>query len=182
MKYNKHSKFLKRGMFVISGETKQFSHRYLVSPLNKYVNIFSTAFIVILIDQITKFLIKINFSLNQSLPIINNIFHLTYTHNFGAGFGILQQQKWILIFISIVVIGFIFYYFDRIKEKEKLLQVLVGFILGGTIGNLIDRIVYNGYVIDFLDFRIWPIFNLADSFVTVGVIGLVVYLWGNNFL
>jgi signal peptidase II len=143
---------------------------------NKYITIFSTALIIILIDQITKFLVKTNFQLKESLPIINNIFHLTYIHNFGAGFGILQQQQLVLIFISLMVVGAIFYYFDRIKDKEILLQFLVGFILGGTIGNLIDRISY-GFVIDFLDFRIWPIFNVADSFVTVGVIGVIIYLW-----
>jgi len=143
---------------------------------NKYITIFSIAIIAILIDQITKFLIKTNFQLNESLAIIKNIFHLTYIHNFGAGFGILQQQKWILIFISLLVIGVIFYYLDRIKKKEVLLQVLVGFTLGGTVGNLIDRVTY-GFVIDFIDFRIWPIFNAADSFVTIGVIGLVIYLW-----
>ena len=145
---------------------------------NKYITIFSTALIIILIDQITKFLIKTSFQLKQSLPIIKDIFHLTYIHNFGAGFGILQQQQWILIFISLTVVGVIFYYFDRIKEKDKLLQNLVGFILGGTIGNLIDRVAY-GFVIDFLDFQMWPIFNAADSFVTIGVIGLIIYLWKN---
>jgi len=143
---------------------------------NKYLTIFSITLIIVFIDQITKFLIKINFELNQTLPLLKNIFHLTYIHNFGAGFGILQQQRFILIFISIIVIGFILFYLDRIKEKERLLQILVGFILGGTIGNLIDRIAY-GYVIDFLDFRIWPIFNFADSFVTIGVIGLIIYFW-----
>ena len=143
---------------------------------NKYIIIFSTSFFIVLIDQLAKVLIKTNFQLNQSISLIKNIFHLTYINNFGAGFGILQHQKWILIFISIIVIGIIFYYLDNIKEKELLLQILVGFILGGTIGNLIDRLFY-GYVIDFLDFRIWPIFNLADSFVTIGVIGLIIYLW-----
>jgi len=142
----------------------------------KYLTIFSTALIIIIIDQVAKFLIKTNFQLNQTLPIISNIFHLTYIHNFGAGFGILQHQKYFLIFISIIVIGFIFYYLDRIRNNERLLQMLVGFVLGGTIGNLTDRII-NGYVIDFLDFRIWPIFNFADSFVTVGVIRLIVYFW-----
>lgn len=142
---------------------------------NKYITIFSIALIIILIDQIIKFLIKINFQLNQSFPLIKNIFHLTYIHNFGAGFGILQNQQWILIFISLIAIGAIFYYFDRIKEKEILLQILVGFILGGTIGNLIDRLAY-GFVIDFLDFRIWPVFNIADSFVTIGITGLIIYL------
>ncbi|MEK6950015.1 MAG: signal peptidase II [Nanoarchaeota archaeon] len=142
----------------------------------KYLRVFSIAFLTVLIDQLAKFLIKTTFQLNESIPIIKNIFHLTYINNFGAGFGILQQQKWILIFISAAVIGIIFYYLDKIKEKELLLQALTGFILGGTIGNLIDRLYY-GYVIDFLDFQIWPIFNIADSFVTIGVIGLIIYLW-----
>src|SRR3989338_6224702 len=129
----------------------------------KYNVVFSTALIIILIDQLSKFFVRTNFQLNQSIPIINNIFHLTYINNTGAGFGILKTQTLILIFVSIIVIGIILYNFDKIKNKETLLQVLVGFVLGGTIGNLIDRIA-NGYIIDFLDFQIWPIFNFADSF------------------
>jgi signal peptidase II len=147
---------------------------------NKYVTIFSTALIIVLIDQLAKFLIKTNFQLNQSAPVIKNIFNITYLHNFGAGFGILQHQKWVLIFVALAVIGVILYSLDRIKDNERLLQFIVGFILGGTAGNLIDRIFYNGYVIDFLDFRIWPVFNLADSFVTIGVIGMIIYLWKNE--
>ncbi|MBI2522983.1 signal peptidase II [Candidatus Woesearchaeota archaeon] len=142
----------------------------------KYVVVFSTALAVILIDQIAKFLIKTNFQLDQSTPLINNIFHLTYIQNTGAGFGILKSQALILIFISVAVIGIILYNFDKIKNNETLLQILAGFVLGGTIGNLIDRLAY-GHVIDFLDFQIWPIFNFADSFVTIGVIGLIIYLW-----
>ena len=142
----------------------------------KYNVVFSTALIIILIDQLSKFFVRNNFQLNQPIPIINNIFHLTYIQNTGAGFGILKAQTLILIFVSIAVIGIIFYNFDKIKNKEILLQVLVGFVLGGTIGNLIDRMAY-GHVIDFLDFRIWPIFNFADSFVTIGIIGLIIYLW-----
>ena len=142
----------------------------------KYHVVFSTALIIILIDQLSKFFVRNNFQLNQPIPIINNIFHLTYIQNTGAGFGILKAQTLILIFVSIAVIGIIFYNFDKIKNKEILLQVLVGFVLGGTIGNLIDRLAY-GYVIDFLDFRIWPIFNFADAFVSIGVTGLIVYLW-----
>lgn len=142
----------------------------------KYFVVFSTALIIILLDQITKFLVKNAFQLNQTFPIINNIFHLTYINNTGAGFGILKAQALILIFISVAVIGIILYNFDKIKNNETLLQILAGFVLGGTIGNLVDRLAY-GHVIDFLDFRIWPIFNLADSFVTIGVIGLIIYLW-----
>src|SRR3989338_9070206 len=142
----------------------------------KNVVVFSTELIIILIDQLSKFFVRTNFQLSQSIPIINNIFHLTYINNTGAGFGILKAQALILIFVSIAVIGVIFYNFDKIKNEEILLQVLVDFVLGGTIRNLIDRLAY-GYVIDFLDFRIWPIFNFADSFVTMGVIGLIIYLW-----
>tara|TARA_Y100000310_G_C20613316_1_gene779192 strand:+ start:1139 stop:1600 length:462 start_codon:yes stop_codon:yes gene_type:complete len=141
----------------------------------KHLIIFSTASIAIIIDQLTKFLINMNLELNQSIPVINNVFHLTYILNSGAGFGILQQQKLLLIFISIIVIGVILYYIRKIKN-EKVLQVLAGLVLGGTMGNLIDRISY-GYVIDFLDFRIWPIFNFADSFLTISVIGLIIYFW-----
>ena len=142
----------------------------------KYNVVFSTALIIILLDQTTKFLIKNALQLNQTLPIISNVFHLTYINNTGAGFGILKAQALILIFISIFVIGILIYNFDRIKNNETLLQILAGFVLGGTIGNLIDRLAY-GHVIDFLDFQIWPIFNFADSFVTIGVIGLIIYLW-----
>lgn len=142
----------------------------------KHNVIFSMSLVIILIDQLSKFFVRTNFQLNQSIPIINNIFHLTYINNTGAGFGILKAQALILIFVSISVIGIIFYNFDKIKNKETLLQIFVAFVLGGTIGNIIDRIAY-GYVIDFIDFRIWPIFNFADSFVTIGVIGLIIYLW-----
>jgi len=101
---------------------------------------------------------------------------LTYIHNTGAGFGILKDRTFILILISIVVIGYILYFIKDIKNNERTLQVLVAFILGGTLGNLLDRLMY-GSVIDFLDFRIWPIFNFADSFLTIGVISLIFYFW-----
>ena len=163
-------------MSPVFGVHYMIAHEQLPTRTMSESLLFLISIIIIFIDQITKFLINTSLQLKQSSALIKNFFHLTYIHNFGAGFGILQQQKWSLVFISIVVIGVIFYYFDRIKEKEILLQVLVGFTLGGTIGNLIDRIVY-GFGIDFLDFRIWPIFNFADSFVTIGIIGLIIYLW-----
>ncbi len=144
---------------------------------NKKILVISlTALLIVFFDQLTKFLITKNLKISQSLPIVNNIFHLTFVKNTGAGFGILKGYNVFLILISLIVIGVIFYYFRKIGDKEYFLQLIVGFILGGTIGNLIDRIRL-GYVIDFLDFRIWPVFNVADSFVTVGIIGLMIYLW-----
>ena len=138
--------------------------------------IFSPAFIVLFLDQLTKLIITNSLELNQSIPIIKNIFHLTYITNTGSVFGILKGWQLPLIFFSIAVIGFIFYYIDEIKEKERSLQFFIGFILGAAIGNSIDRIIY-GHVIDFLDFRIWPVFNIADSFITISVIFLMIYFW-----
>ena len=138
--------------------------------------IFLSALILIFLDQLTKFIIKNSLKINESIPIIKNIFHITYTINTGSFFGILKGWQLPIIFFSIIVIGFIFYYLDKIKEKEKLLQIFTGFILGATIGNLIDRLIFR-HVIDFLDFRIWPVFNIADSFITVSVIFLIIYFW-----
>jgi len=142
----------------------------------KYPFVLLIALVIFFVDQVSKFFISSNMFLGQSIPLINNIFHLTYIHNTGAGFGILKGRTLILVLISLFVIGYILYFIKDIKNNEKTLQILVGFILGGTIGNLLDRLMY-GSVIDFLDFRIWPIFNFADSFLTIGVISLIVYFW-----
>ena len=138
--------------------------------------VFSTALLIVILDQFTKFLIKQNFQLNQSVPIIKNILHLTYITNTGSAFGLFKGLNWFFVFFSVIVIIAIFYYLERIVKNEKLLQFAVGLLLGGTIGNLIDRVAY-GAVIDFIDFRIWPVFNIADSAVTIGVIILIVLLW-----
>ena len=143
---------------------------------NKHLLIFSAAFLIILADQISKFIVRNSMHLSQSISVIKNIFYITYMHNFGAGFGILQRQRLFLILISAAVACIILFYSKKIGKKERLLQVIAGIVLGGTVGNLIDRIIY-GYVIDFLDFRIWPIFNIADSAVTIGIIFLIVYYW-----
>jgi len=116
-----------------------------------------SALIIVVLDQITKY-----FQIN---PIKNT----------GAGFGILQDQTTLLIWFSIIVIGVIFFIYDKLPEN-KFVLVTVGFILGGTIGNLIDRIIL-GYVVDFIDLGFWPAFNIADSALTIGVIGLIIYYW-----
>ena len=97
-----------------------------------------------------------------------------FTKNYGAGFGILQGQTSILIFIAVFVVGLILFYYDRIPEKPFIV-VSVALILGGVVGNLIDRIVL-GYVTDFVRFWIWPSFNIADVAASLGVLGLIVYL------
>ena len=138
--------------------------------------IFSTALFVVGLDQLTKFMIKQNFQLNQSIPIIKNIFHLTYVTNSGSAFGLFKGMNVFFMIFAIIVIIAIYKYLNKIKNNEKILQIAVGLLLGVTIGNLIDRVMY-GSVIDFLDFRIWPVFNIADSAVTISIIFLVILLW-----
>mgnify|MGYP001558711487 CR=1 FL=1 len=140
----------------------------------KYFIVLSIALIVSLLDQLTKFLIKENLQLNQSIPIIKNILHLTYVTNTGSAFGLFKGLNVFFILFSIIVIIVIFYYLKKIKEK--VLPFSIGLLLGGTIGNLIDRIFY-GAVIDFIDFRIWPVFNVADSAVTISIMLLIILLW-----
>src|SRR3989344_7865268 len=143
----------------------------------KYIFVISIGLVAAIFDQLTKLFIRKNFQLGESLPLINNTFHLTYVTNTGSAFGLFKNLNWFFMLFSIAVIIAIFYYLrKKIDEKEKFLQLAVGLLLGGTIGNMADRIFY-GAVTDFLDFRIWPVFNVADSAVTVSVIILIILLW-----
>lgn len=142
----------------------------------KSLVIATIALLVVFLDQLTKLLVAGNMQLGGSIPLIKNVFHLTYIQNTGAAFGFLKGFNMFLIIFSIAVLAAIFYYYKKIAEKDRPVQVLAALVLGGIIGNLIDRIRF-GYVIDFLDFRIWPAFNVADSCITIAVIWLAVYLW-----
>lgn len=133
---------------------------------------------ILLLDQASKIIVDRTIPLNHSIPVIENLFNLTYIRNTGAAFGILAGsdvsfRRPFLIFFSLLAIGFIVMMLRRLSEREKGLTTALTFILGGAIGNLIDRLVY-GEVIDFLDFYWsrfhWPAFNFADSFITLGVI------------
>ncbi len=122
---------------------------------------------VLSLDQLTKLLVVKNLLLNQSLPIIRGIFHFTLIYNRGAAFGILKNQTQLFIFTSLFATVLILSVFK--KQKHSVYNMPLSLILGGALGNLIDRIAL-GYVIDFLDFRIWPVFNVADSAITIGAI------------
>ena len=89
----------------------------------------------------------------------------------------MQGQRWILVFASLLVIGIILYHYDDVPD-DKITKVSLALLMGGTVSNLIDRIFF-GFVTDFLDFIIWPAFNIADMAITLGVIGLVIYLIKN---
>jgi signal peptidase II len=139
---------------------------------------------IVALDQTTKAIVDRTMPLYHSIPIIENFFSLTYIRNTGAAFGILAQsgevfRRTFLIGFSLVAIGFIIAMLRRLPSDEKLLTVALAFILGGAFGNLIDRLIY-GEVIDFLDFywsgHHWPAFNVADSFITIGVVTILLRL------
>lgn len=139
---------------------------------------------ILLLDQLTKFIVDQTMPLHHSIPVIDDLFSLTYIRNTGAAFGILAGSAAafrlpFLVLFSIVAIVFIVMMLRRLPERETGLITALAFILGGALGNLIDRVAY-GEVIDFLDFYWsrfhWPAFNVADSFITIGVLITVYYL------
>lgn len=146
--------------------------------------VFALLAFIVPLDQFSKFIVDRTMPLNHSIPVIENLFSLTYIRNTGAAFGILAGSEAgfrlpFLIFFSMLAIGFIVMMLIRLPENERGLIIAFTFILGGAIGNLVDRVVY-GEVIDFLDFYWsrfhWPAFNFADGFITVGVMITVYYL------
>lgn len=118
------------------------------------------------------------FSLNQSLPIVKNIFHLTFVKNYGAIWGILAGQRGIFILAGIIILVAVSYYQRRLAQdkNQQFLQIALGLIAGGVGGNLYDRIFY-GAVIDFFDFRVWPVFNLADALTDAGILMIIWACW-----
>lgn len=124
---------------------------------------------VLVIDQGSKFLIRKNLSLYESIPIIPDFFHLTYIENPGAAFGILAHKRIFFIIITILILVGIFYFYFKLKKEQWLLKIALGLVVGGAIGNFIDRLRW-GAVIDFLDFRIWPVFNIADTAIIIGML------------
>ncbi len=140
--------------------------------------------VILIVDQLTKWIIDRTMPLHYSIPVIDGFLSLTYIRNTGAAFGIFADSHAafrlpFLIVVSLVAIGFILTMLRRLPQQEKGLITALSLILGGAIGNLIDRIVY-GEVIDFLDFYMgkyhWPAFNVADSCITMGVSITVYYL------
>ncbi len=128
--------------------------------------------ILLCIDQISKLLVVNLLTKAGSITIIKNFFYLTYINNDGAAFSILVGKRIFLILVAILVIILLLHHIKKNNIQNKLEIISLSLILGGSLGNLIDRIV-RGYVIDFLDFKIinynFPIFNLADTFIVIGV-------------
>ena len=132
---------------------------------------FITSFLTLFFDQITKyFIVKLLEKYNGNLDI-TPFFSLTFVKNQGIIFGLFCNEKTriFIIFFSFIAIFFIFLAILKLKKTEKYHQFSLGLIVGGTTGNLIDRIKF-GYVIDFINLHFWPVFNFADAFISIGVV------------
>jgi signal peptidase II len=136
---------------------------------------------VVILDQVTKYIVNTSMLLHDSMPIINGLFNFTYVKNPGAAFGFLAGappffRSVFFIGVTVAAIMLILYYIRKTKTEEPLLTASFSLIMGGAVGNLIDRVRF-GEVIDFLDLYIgphhWPAFNIADSAISVGAILLV---------
>ncbi|MDD5475850.1 MAG: signal peptidase II [Syntrophales bacterium] len=144
--------------------------------------VYVTAVLVVLVDQATKYLIQSSIPLYESIPVIEGLFNITHVRNPGAAFGLLAGASSTLRFVFLVVltlaiIGIIVVYLEKHRSAGKTLTTGLTLILGGALGNLVDRLSH-GEVIDFLDFHIgswhWPAFNVADAAITVGAFLLII--------
>ena len=123
---------------------------------------------VVALDQITKAIVMRSMVPGESIPIVQNIFHLTYVLNPGAAFGILSNQRMFLLATGAGIILAAAYFYPKLKKADLCLRFGSLAIFSGAFANLIDR-VQTGYVVDFFDFRVWPIFNVADIAIVTGM-------------
>ncbi|MFN2524667.1 MAG: signal peptidase II [Actinomycetota bacterium] len=136
------------------------------------VRVWLTALVVLILDQVTKGLALSELK-DGPVTVIPNIFSLRLAFNPGGAFGLLQHLPGFFLLATIVVVGVILVWARRVDDRRWLLPL--GMVLGGGLGNLTDRLIRetDGKVVDFIDFHVWPVFNLADSAIVVGVLWLL---------
>ena len=133
------------------------------------------AIVWLLFDQVSKYYVMNHFVLGESLPVIQNVCHFTYIINHGAAFGMLTNQRWFFLAVALVLIIVYGIYRKQVNNGPLILRVGSALLISGAIGNGIDRYILHG-VVDFFDFRIWPIFNIADIGICIGVVCIIYYL------
>ncbi len=138
----------------------------------------ATAALVLIVDQYTKALVVRNLAVNEAwapIPALARFFTISHVTNTGAAFGLFPDRGMLFVLIAVVVIIAIAGYYRFLPTALILVRVSLGLQLGGALGNLFDRLHY-GYVVDFIDFKFWPVFNVADASIVVGVLILAFYL------
>ncbi len=145
----------------------------------KKEKIYSICGTLLLIDQLLKIIIDMKLKLNQRISIIPNFFSIYYVRNTGAAFSILKDQRYLFIGIAFITFFLLQRYISKTKITKKLEIISLGLLMGGLVGNLIDRLLY-GYVIDYLSFNFFgysfPIFNIADIGIVIGIILFSIYI------
>jgi signal peptidase II len=145
-----------------------------------------TAGIVLVLDLFTKYLVQNTLALYESIPVIGDFFRLTYIHNPGAAFGLHlgTYSRSIFLGLAFVALGVLLVMYRHTASSDRVRLLAIGSIAGGALGNVIDRIRSAEGVVDFLDFGIgqlrWPVFNIADTAVTIGAVLLLASLWAED--
>ncbi|NLC62594.1 MAG: signal peptidase II [Thermoanaerobacterales bacterium] len=133
------------------------------------------AILISILDQASKHAVKLSLNPYDSIPLIKGVFNITYVQNTGAAFSILRGKTHFFTVVTLIVITVIIYTTIKFTPKNKWVRVLIAFILGGAVGNLLDRLRY-GYVVDFLDFIVFPVFNVADMAIVTGALLLAYFI------
>lgn len=145
---------------------------------NKFIVMSVLIVVILVLDLVTKYIIDGMYEEGTGVSAIPGLFNIISIHNYGAAWGIFEGSQVMLIIMSLIFLGIFIWYFIVEKKKSWLLIVTFAFLFAGCLGNLYDRIVF-GYVRDFIQFAFWqsfPIFNFADTFLTIGVIMFIIYL------
>lgn len=147
--------------------------------LPDYAALFLVAGLIIVLDQVTKYLIRANLALGEVYRPdlwITEFARIVHWQNTGAAFGMFQSLGNVFMILSMIVSAAIVYYFPQVPRKDRLIRLSMAMLLGGAVGNLIDRL-YQGYVTDFLSFFDFPVFNVADASISMGVVVLFFGMW-----
>jgi signal peptidase II len=136
------------------------------------VRFWLAAIAALALDQFTKHLVATSFAPGESRVAIPHLLYWTYVQNHRGAFGLFGSQTWLLVGLAVAVLALFWFAFRDMASQSALVRTAFGGIVGGAIGNIIDRFHY-GFVVDFIDLRWWPVFNAADSCITIGVALLV---------
>ena len=137
--------------------------------------------LILAIDQASKYIVSSLMLPGQTIPLVNNVFHITFVMNTGAAFGILPGNTVLLIAVGSIAALFILYAMHFIPKNKYYYKIGLSFILAGSIGNIIDR-VYRGYVVDMFDFRFFPVFNVSDIMINAGLFLIIaVYIFSKGW-
>ncbi len=144
------------------------------------MDILLLALAVLVADQASKAYIVSRFAPGESLPVLRDVFHITYVENSGAAFGLLAGQRWLFLAVALLSLALLWQQRRLFLEGDRWRRLGAGLFLGGALGNVLDRLRL-GLVIDFLDLRFWPVFNIADTAICLGIGAIIWSLYQQEY-